>query len=1141
MTIESKMQLVPVRATRTSRCMRPLSDLMNTAYSGGWVIEEIVQKSKAKKAGKMLAPQIEYRSDNYSLNVKKNLKKKLEAANRSVLYEATANSDGVHYKVQTGLYELLRVAVHIYFTHFKQYEQEAHTEVFQDKEGNTTKVIYKIRKVSAQNTAQYTLTMFHTTSTLYVNGKQHKLFAERDFDNIVELIREAENIHPTLLNDTICKQVEYVQQQISQGNYNSNAGCSDSASQLLELEDVTDQTKLDEVQEHGATAGQNVSKPGPERVGISHGAKKTAACSEGGSFYVEKAMATNKVRKDSDTVMPHEGDKQVLIQCSEIVSSAIKSGEAWLNNHQQTAWIQASQANAPETALTNPPTTGIPREGGQLALSATATNREPDIGERARMTPAMPVVHNNKGKGNITATMGLVDNCVISATLTHEAAGLNEPDATSATVAPSTLANSQTKVHSFGLDKPMAETNTLGHKPAKVKKPKGRGAGKKQVSAESSKKGRCAPGGLLVSTMLDGLINSPKPTHEGPVIQQQSPKQGKGMTGNQSHDPAERHTDTITLQASYSAPSGSQVDHRVPLQEDTVEHGTAQAELNDTQQDQRWAEIATKEGELKARERRLNTQEKAMNIRGKDLEKRTLQAETAKACITGLEAKIESLSTDNKSLSDQLSVAQTRLLNNEAQQVPHKSNESSTGNTEHHEGRKNDRHVPCNLHGESLQCRIAHEHQRNNMDCNCHLTAHRWCYIPQNDTCCCKSERRENTSDVGKLERHLQDIWSKLNRLEANSVSSSRTEQMQGTTHSSHTPPGGRMSPEILAIGLKLDLIEQKLQAQARLTELRMTTVLEKITIVLNKLCAKSGNKRNKTPPDEDTFLARILQPHLRTISMNSGTMKTTAQIPRPHYHKEVPSTQTDVTVKTCKVLNTSPTTSGTPSHYHKESVRKHGNNGEHLKYGNHPTARQKDGELDGEQSTWDLQSSEKGVQERQSDDKIFTGNVSGNMKAGNNMKTGNVQSSSRIQSLSDSEAVNRHPGQILDELCGIAEPPPGPTDIREEEHKLHCFNSHHKCAATWSTEQHEEHIAEQARLADVLQERTSADTASVSQDGQSRDEVDGKPINLVDSQNRYTTTGANAEMTQESEKPTIRTTDLDVSGTNRDSQNKLK
>ncbi len=182
--------------------LREMYDLIHRARNSKVPIEDVISSKSGRSFGVDINTKVYSR--NYSLNCSKAIKKKLEAANRGSIYDMTVNLDGIYFACQAGLYELVRMATHVYYTQHKT-GYNVVIDVSKDKSMNVVQVVYRVRK--CVGTAAYTLTLYHTKSALYVNGRGARTFADKDWVNILDLIFKSAEVHPSLLNDQLRDQL----------------------------------------------------------------------------------------------------------------------------------------------------------------------------------------------------------------------------------------------------------------------------------------------------------------------------------------------------------------------------------------------------------------------------------------------------------------------------------------------------------------------------------------------------------------------------------------------------------------------------------------------------------------------------------------------------------------------------------------------------------------------------------------------------------------------------------------------------------------------------------------------------------------------------------------------------------------------
>jgi len=117
----------------------------------------------------------------YEVNGNKALHRKLPAADRpDVTVKETGG--GVVFRFNTGTYELFKFAAELYF---KTPNTNSNTRITSvtDKKGNEVETKYNVS--SLQKNISYTFTLYHTTSTCLVNGKNTRQFIDSDLSKIL--------------------------------------------------------------------------------------------------------------------------------------------------------------------------------------------------------------------------------------------------------------------------------------------------------------------------------------------------------------------------------------------------------------------------------------------------------------------------------------------------------------------------------------------------------------------------------------------------------------------------------------------------------------------------------------------------------------------------------------------------------------------------------------------------------------------------------------------------------------------------------------------------------------------------------------------------------------------------------------------
>ena len=130
---------------------------------------------------------------NFQLNKNKALKKKMSACDRPVMCESTENDGLITVRCQTGIYELLRRAILTYYSEPQLHGLTASIELWQDQACNNTQAAIKVSQMHSHRT-YYTVCLYHTTSTICINGMGTKKFFERDWTQLEQIIYEMNQV-----------------------------------------------------------------------------------------------------------------------------------------------------------------------------------------------------------------------------------------------------------------------------------------------------------------------------------------------------------------------------------------------------------------------------------------------------------------------------------------------------------------------------------------------------------------------------------------------------------------------------------------------------------------------------------------------------------------------------------------------------------------------------------------------------------------------------------------------------------------------------------------------------------------------------------------------------------------------------------
>ena len=115
----------------------------------------------------------------YVLNRDRSLKKKLNATEMDELSIAMTGG-GLRMFVNAGMFELFRLASNEYFTEF-----QSKCTMVKDQRDNVVETKYRVH--TGEN-MHYTISMYHTRSSLLVNGKGMNQFIETDVSELLNSI-----------------------------------------------------------------------------------------------------------------------------------------------------------------------------------------------------------------------------------------------------------------------------------------------------------------------------------------------------------------------------------------------------------------------------------------------------------------------------------------------------------------------------------------------------------------------------------------------------------------------------------------------------------------------------------------------------------------------------------------------------------------------------------------------------------------------------------------------------------------------------------------------------------------------------------------------------------------------------------------
>lgn len=131
---------------------------------------------------------------NYNLNKEKAALKKLDSSNRRMPFTVIQPQEGNHIMIhfQSGMYEIIRKMVFIYFMHLRSHKYNCSTTLLLERSsGMNVQTTYKIQHKGGGSTA-YSINLYHTKSTLMANGRSCNEFIELDWPNICNIVETYE-------------------------------------------------------------------------------------------------------------------------------------------------------------------------------------------------------------------------------------------------------------------------------------------------------------------------------------------------------------------------------------------------------------------------------------------------------------------------------------------------------------------------------------------------------------------------------------------------------------------------------------------------------------------------------------------------------------------------------------------------------------------------------------------------------------------------------------------------------------------------------------------------------------------------------------------------------------------------------------
>ncbi|CAC5368275.1 unnamed protein product [Mytilus coruscus] len=174
--------------------------------------------------------------ENFSLNKRKAMDKKLEQCNRQADILLMYKHENYILELSLAAYELLKLAMTEYFANHNIYKIQAKDQ--KDKHGLCTRTSYSVINLNS-NKQQYRINLFHTTSRIEVNGRGRQ-----------EFLLHLQDIAASMDRKGNCPQLNKLEQQIKQ--------CIESMQTSGEASLVT-HTQDNDLKASGDAAGKNIS------------------------------------------------------------------------------------------------------------------------------------------------------------------------------------------------------------------------------------------------------------------------------------------------------------------------------------------------------------------------------------------------------------------------------------------------------------------------------------------------------------------------------------------------------------------------------------------------------------------------------------------------------------------------------------------------------------------------------------------------------------------------------------------------------------------------------------------------------------------------------------------------------------------
>ena len=130
-----------------------------------------------------------FKTTNYTVNAHKAVKRKLTSLDAKYDYEVKHSHNNVVIKCQTTAYDLLRRALFVHYILIASHDKCCEINVHKDVQGTVAQTTIKVTALGSTS-AKYTVNLYHTSSTILVNGRCYKEFI-KDWDAAMKILHDA--------------------------------------------------------------------------------------------------------------------------------------------------------------------------------------------------------------------------------------------------------------------------------------------------------------------------------------------------------------------------------------------------------------------------------------------------------------------------------------------------------------------------------------------------------------------------------------------------------------------------------------------------------------------------------------------------------------------------------------------------------------------------------------------------------------------------------------------------------------------------------------------------------------------------------------------------------------------------------------